>query len=246
MGMCQSADELRQTGKNSEWEHQRCPTVFELEVMVEKKRGAAKRLRDNFVHIEFRRGLFEMYRKGRLYGDDICDSSDGDGVGSGSDGVGMDDDSATLGKDTAAAAAKDEGRMFVATHKVSHVFRLFSCCCCVPSLFQKKISALPLFFLLGVSFMELLRVGRPRGAPCVIFISIHVLERCYICTVFGARGVSLTAAVSFLLVFLWLVWVAFPPPHPPPPQRLQQSDIDDTEKVRCLWLDYFCHVVMCA
>lgn len=122
MGICQSANEARDARGGGEEENQPCPTVFELEVMIEKKRGAAKRLRDNFVHIEFRRGLFEMYCKGRLDGDVMCDSSDTDGGG-----VGIGDESETLGKSS--STGKDADKMFVATHKVSR--RSFFFCCLV-------------------------------------------------------------------------------------------------------------------
>lgn len=62
MGLCQSGvDQARDVDLP---EGERCPTVFELERTVEKKRGASKRLHPNLVNIEFRRGLFEMYHKG--------------------------------------------------------------------------------------------------------------------------------------------------------------------------------------
>lgn len=63
MGLCQSAG-LPGKGGVVDDGSEACPTVFELERTLEKRRGAATRLHVNLVNQEFRRGFFEVYRRG--------------------------------------------------------------------------------------------------------------------------------------------------------------------------------------
>ncbi|CAM9514821.1 unnamed protein product [Scytosiphon promiscuus] len=81
MGLCQSADgSLKRGGAGGDGDggDRPCPTVFELERIVDAKRGAAKRLHVNLVNIEFRSGLFEVYRVGCGSGGDGDDDDDAD------------------------------------------------------------------------------------------------------------------------------------------------------------------------
>eukprot|EP00752_Nemacystus_decipiens_P012366 g10961.t2 len=82
MGMCQSAEDPLGAAAGEP-----CPTVFELERIIEEKRGKAARLHVNLVNIEFRRSLFEVYTRGAP--DEESGESDGSDVG-GSDGEPVD------------------------------------------------------------------------------------------------------------------------------------------------------------
>ena len=134
MGICQSTeDPLGGAAFGAEGEP--CPTVFELERIIEERRGAASRLHVNLVNIEFRRSLFEVYCRGAP--DEESDQVEagrgggggGSGGGGGGGGGGSDgepaDSIAMVGNVAAAAAAAERKKaetemdMFVATHKVS-------------------------------------------------------------------------------------------------------------------------------
>ncbi|CBJ30894.1 n/a [Ectocarpus siliculosus] len=143
MGSCQSAG-LPGKGGVGDDGSEACPTVFELERTVEKRRGAATRLYVNLVNLEFRRGLFEVYQRGYAEeggtGEGEGGDEGGDGEEDGEGGCGEDrgrgsghevDSIAIAGNPSAAAAAavsasaaaarkkkRVEGSTsFVATHK---------------------------------------------------------------------------------------------------------------------------------
>lgn len=126
MGICQSADD-RLGGPAFGGEGEPCPTVFELERIIEERRGAAVRLHVNLVNIEFRRSLFEVYCRGALDegSSEVDASGSGGGGGGGSEGEPV-DSIAMVGNAAATAAANrrktENGKgdeVFVATHKVS-------------------------------------------------------------------------------------------------------------------------------
>lgn len=129
MGMCQSTEDPL-GGAAFGGEGEPCPTVFELERMIEERRGAASRLHVNLVNIEFRRSLFEVYCRGAPDEEsgqvEAGSGSGGGGGGGGSDGEQV-DSMGMVGNAASAAAAAAAGRnkaememeMFVATHKVS-------------------------------------------------------------------------------------------------------------------------------
>eukprot|EP00903_Cladosiphon_okamuranus_P018338 g16870.t1 len=132
MGMCHSTDDPL-GGAASGVDGEPCPTVFELERIIEERREAAVNLHVNLVNIEFRRSLFEVYCRRTLEDDDgevDASGSDGSGGGgSGGDGGIADeapvDTMAIVGNSAAAAAGgarqKSESmtgeEVFVATHK---------------------------------------------------------------------------------------------------------------------------------
>lgn len=67
MGACQSAPSAVGTDHNFDAKKdvhgERCPTLLELECMIERRRRAGKRVHVNAVNVEFRRGLFEVYTR---------------------------------------------------------------------------------------------------------------------------------------------------------------------------------------
>lgn len=150
MGLCQSTEGplKRGTAGNGKKVEPPCPTVFELERIIDAKRGAATRLHVNLVNIEFRRGLFEVYRAGCSSDSDSDEDEDdvdcggggsarggaGSGAGSGA-GVGEPVDSMAMtgshGAAALAAPSAETGRgrsngargdVFVVTHKVTGPF----------------------------------------------------------------------------------------------------------------------------
>lgn len=124
MGMCQSTADPH-GGAAFSGEGEPCPTVFELERMIEERRKAAVRLHVNLVNIEFRRSIFEVYRRGAA--DEDCDDFDGNGSGGGDDEpvdsiVMVGSAVAGVGAGKKKTENGDGDGVFVATHKVRWIF----------------------------------------------------------------------------------------------------------------------------
>ena len=108
MGVCQSAPAVsgvnkgngvkQRLGENFDGRVEPCPTVFEIERAIARRRGASRTVHANLVNIEFRRGFYEVYAKG----EDLSPTA------------------------YTAVHAEDKRKAFVGIHKVQNNFEVVS------------------------------------------------------------------------------------------------------------------------